>query len=130
MTAPRPSQGPQGAPDPVAASGVGSASGSGSADGTGPREEPLHARLRRAGFTLACIPYPDRPLTDDQAAEVIGAAHLLMTASVRMEAADERNARHQAAAARRERIAIGAWIAVATACLIFIAVGVTLDATH
>lgn len=100
------------------------------ADASAQRLEPLHGRLRRAAFTLACIPYPDRPLTDDQAAEIIAAAHLLMTASVRLEAADERNSRHAAARGRRTRLAVAALAGFAVVYLLFITVMITLDVSH
>lgn len=119
-----------GAQSPAPASGVGPEGAGSPEDATAPRQEPLHARLRRTAFVLACIPYPDRPLTDDQAAEVIAAAHLLMTASVRLEGVDERHSRHTAAQRRRTRFTVVALVGFAALYLLFVTVMITLDASH
>ncbi|NEA21582.1 hypothetical protein [Actinomadura bangladeshensis] len=93
-------------------------------------EAPLHERLQRAAYGLVRIPRPDRPLTDDQAADVVTAAHLMMRAAARIEAAEERLARHKATDRRRARTATAVLILFVLAWLVFCAVGIALDATH
>ena len=62
--------------------------------------EPLAAQLVASAFGLADVPAPGRSITDDQAAKVAAAAHLMLRASMALE---EREKLLDREAARRER---------------------------